>query len=58
MKKDDYRKSIGKFRRRLNKEAGIRAGTLGLLIGMTGMAAVLLYGRIGLQKLVLLLPAR
>ena len=54
MKKDDYRKSIGKFRRRLNKEAGIRAGTLGLLIGMTGMAAVLLYGRIGLQKLVLL----
>lgn len=53
MKEQDYKKIIRRFRRRLNIEAGIRAGTIGLAAGLSGAAAVLLYGRLRYQKLLL-----
>ncbi len=48
-----YVKKIRQFRWRLNMEAGIRAGTIGLAAGLAGFAAVLLIGRFCNQQLML-----
>lgn len=53
MKDKDYKKKIRQFQCRLNIEAGIRAGTIGLASGLGGMAVLLLYGRLRYQKLML-----
>lgn len=53
MKEDEYKKKLRRFRRRLNTESGLRAGTVGLAAGLTALAAVLLYGRL-LQQSILL----
>ena len=54
MQETEYKKKIRRFRRRLNTEAGIRAGTIGLAVGLAVMAAVLLYGRLSSQSILLL----
>ena len=51
MKENDDKKKIRRFRRRLNIEAGIRAGTIGLASGLTGAAVVLLYARLRYRAL-------
>jgi len=52
MNESDYKK-IRQFRYRLNMEAGIRAGNIGVAMGLAGFAAVLLYGRMKYEKLML-----
>lgn len=51
MSEKKYKKKIRQFRCRLNVEAGIRAGTFGLMVGLAGMAAILIYGRFVYQEL-------
>lgn len=51
MEDNGYKKKIRKFRQRLNTEAGIRAGTIGLAAGLAVMAVVLLYGRLRYQSI-------
>lgn len=51
MDKKEYKKIIQRFRRRINLEAGIRACSMGLAVGLFGAAAVLLYARIIKQEL-------
>ena len=53
MENNKYKKKIKRFQWRLNIEAGIRAGTVGLAAGFAGMAAILLYGRLCYQKLMI-----
>ena len=53
MEEKDYRKKIRQFKCRLAIEAGIRAGTIGLAVGLSCMAAVLLYGRLCCRKIML-----
>lgn len=53
MEEKDYKYKLRRFRRRLNTEAGIRAGTIGLAAGLAAMAAVLLYGRLRYQSILL-----
>ncbi len=50
--KDDKR-IIRRFQNRLKIEAALRAGTMGLMGGLAGMAAILFYGRLRWQKLML-----
>ena len=49
MEEKDYKNKLRRFRRRLNTEAGIRAGTIGLAAGLATMAAVLLFPPVFLQ---------
>ncbi len=53
MEEKDYKYKLRRFRRRLNTEAGIRAGTIGLAAGLAAMAAVLLYGRLRYQSILM-----
>ncbi len=53
MGKQDYKKKIGQFRWHLQIEAWIRAGITGIAAGCAGMAAVLLFGRLKYQSLLL-----
>lgn len=53
MEEKEYKNKLRRFRRRLNTEAGIRAGTIGLSIGLAVMAAVLLYGRLRYQSILI-----
>ena len=53
MEEKEYKHKLRRFRRRLNTEAGIRAGTIGLAAGLAAMAAVLLYGRLRYQSILL-----
>ncbi len=50
----EYKKKLRSFRRKLNLEAGIRAGSIGFTVGLAGMLVVLLYGRLAKQELWLL----
>lgn len=50
----DYKKKIRQFRSRIKTEAGIRAGTVGLAAGLFTLAVILLYGRLRLQKLIVI----
>lgn len=54
MEEKEYKHKLRRFRRRLNTEAGIRAGTIGLAVGLATMAAVLLYGRLRYQSILLI----
>lgn len=47
----EYKKKLRSFRRKLNVEAGIRAGVIGLTVGLAGALVVLLYGRLVKQEL-------
>ena len=49
----DYKKKIHKFRRKIRLEAGLRAGSIGVSAGLVVMAAVLLYGRLRYQTIML-----
>lgn len=49
---ENYRKKIRRFQRRLNLEAWLRAGTVGVLVGSIGMVLCLLYGRMVLHRIV------
>ncbi len=49
----ENKKIIRRFRNRLKIEAALRAGTMGLMGCLAGMSAVLLYGRLRWQKLIL-----
>ena len=51
MEEKEYKHKLRRFRRRMNTEAGIRAGTIGLAAGLAAMAAVLLYGRMKYQSI-------
>lgn len=53
MEEKEYNTKMRRFRRRLNIEAGIRAGTAGLAVGLATMAATLLYGRLRFQSILL-----
>lgn len=53
MEEKEYKHKLRRFRRRLNTEAGIRAGTIGLAAGLAAMAAVLLYGRLRHQSILM-----
>lgn len=50
----EYKKKLRSFRRKLNVEAGIRAGSIGFTVGLAGMLVVLVYGRLAKQELWLL----
>ena len=47
----NYQKKIHKFRRMLKLEAGIRSGTMGMLVGLGGLVLLLVYGRLFYQKM-------
>lgn len=49
----DYKKKIHKFRRKIRLEAGLRAGSIGVSAGLAVMAALLLYGRLSYQTIML-----
>ena len=49
----DYKKKIHKFRRKIRLEAGLRAGSIGVSAGLGVMAAILLYGRLRYQTIML-----
>ncbi len=51
MEEKEYKHKLRRFRRRMNTEAGIRAGTIGLAAGLALMAAILLYGRLRYQSI-------
>lgn len=53
MEEKDYKHKLRRFRWRLNTEAGIRAGTIGLATGLAAMVAVLLYGRLWYKSILL-----
>ena len=53
MEDNEYKKKICRFRRRMKTEAGIRAGSLGMAVGLAVMAAVLLYGRLRYERVLL-----
>jgi hypothetical protein len=53
MEEKEYKNIIRRFRQRLNTEAGIRAGTYGLAAGLAAMAAVLFYGRLRYQSILM-----
>ena len=53
MKEYNYKKKIRKFRCRILLEAGLRAGTIGVSAGLAVMAAVLIYGRLRYQTIML-----
>lgn len=47
----EYKKKLRCFRRTMNLEAAIRAGSTGLAVGLVGTVAMLLYGRLVKQEL-------
>ena len=53
MEEKEYRHQIRRFCRRLNIEAVIRAGSIGMAVGLVSMIAVLLYGRLCYRSILL-----
>ena len=53
MEEKEFRNQIRRFCRRLNIEAVIRAGSIGLVSGLVVLVAVLLYGRLGYRSILL-----
>ncbi len=53
MNEYEYKKTIRRFQHRLNREAWIRAGSIGGAAGLSAAATVLLYGRVKAGQLLL-----